>query len=185
MTVIRNEEAKIGLVDALRIADLSAHALLQAQEARLINPFPGIGASVRFTDLCLLYAFGRFVAAGIHFGASNELSGPETCAQIALLPMLSFAGELARARYDVRGPWVMTTHPDHVPERFVVHSGDAVCRVGSIAAYENVRRETSDQAPTIFIFDAKVAAEHLVDKIGSSPYEVVIEDESSKPANVG
>jgi len=176
VTVMRNVEAEVELEEALRVAELGSFALLQAQDSKLLTPFPGVGASVKFTELCLLFAFARFVDGGIRVGAANEFSGPEMCARLALMPMLSFAGEVARARYDVRGRWVGTTHPDHVPERYIVHSGDAVCRVGSLAAYESARRESSDRAPTIFVFDAKVAAEHLVDAIRRAPYEVVIED---------
>lgn len=179
MTVIRNVQAEVELEEALRVVEIGSYALLQAQQSELLNPFPSSGDTLKFSDLCLLYVFARFVEAGIHVEPGEEFSGPEMCARLALGPMLSFAGEVARARYDVRGHWVGTTHPDHVPERYIIHSGNAVCRVGSLAAYESRRRESSDRAPTMFVFDAKVAAEHLVDAIRRAPYEVVIGDAAS------
>lgn len=176
MPRFRNDVTKIVFEEAIRIADLSAFAFAQAREINLIEPFPAVSGLVSFTDLCLLYAFGRFVAGGVHISSSGELSGPDMAARLALPPMLAFAGELGTARYGLPGPWIRTTHPNHVPERYVIHSADAVCRVGTLSAYETVRREQAKPGATIFIFDTKVAGEHLVDAIGGPPYQVTAED---------
>ena len=77
-----------------------------------------------------------------------------------------------RARHDLPCSRVRTTHPDHVPERYVIYSAGTVCRVGTLAAYEAVQAEDPVQGSTLFVFDPKLAAGHLVDAIRRSPCQV-------------
>ncbi|KAA9387736.1 hypothetical protein [Neorhizobium galegae] len=124
------------------------------------------GSALNFSDLCDAFATTSFRRAY----SGRDVSIPDTAAAMCRMPMLAFASLVAEVRYGFTGSVVRTTHPEHVPERFVVMSGDDVCRVGTLEHYERSRSEVGPSAAAVFAFDTKVAAEKLVTDIKAAPF---------------
>ncbi|MBB3951501.1 hypothetical protein [Aureimonas jatrophae] len=172
MVSIRIEDASLSEEELGDITGATLAMVDDLRRRRLISSgMPG--DPVSFKDACFVLAWCRFTEMGVGDEPQDEFTTRSACASLSMMPLLAFASEAARARYDMSGPMVRTTHPDHVPGRYVIVSGDRLVRVDALAAFEEARRDWSDRDASVLVFDAKVAAEHLLDCMGRPPQREV------------
>lgn len=171
MAGTRLEEARLDLMELRALTGATYDVVSDLRRRRLISAEPP-PESVSFGDACCVLAWMKFSTAGIGDEHADRLADRATCVSISRLPMMAFASEAVRARYDFQWPLVGTTSPEHVPERYIIVSGTHVCRVGTLAAYEEHRRNTPERDASIVVFDTKVAVESLIDAMGRPPYRM-------------
>jgi len=163
---VRLVEAEVDLDRAAKIVGTSPDAVRELIGEGIVRCESGTRSPLKFSEVCNLLAVTTF--RRVNNSADN--SSADDAAAISRLPMLAFASHLAEARYNVRGPLVRTTHPSHVPERYVILIGRDVLRVGTLEQFERVRADEVNQTPSFHVFDTKAAVECVINAMETCPF---------------
>lgn len=167
---MRLVEAEVDIDRAAEIVRISVEEIEKLINEGVIRCEAGSRSPLKFSEVCTLLAVTSFRRAN----HSSNTATADDAAAISRLSMMAFASHLAEARYGTQGPLVRTTHPSHVPERYVIMSESNVCRVGTLEHYERIRSEAADeQHASIFVFDTKAAAEYMINAMRMCPFRWV------------